>query len=129
MRLVLYLLGVGAMLAAGLGMALLPRLIPNLWLFGLAGGVLTGIIFFNWLLLGATAGAWPRLRTGQVLIVTGLIGAAISLWDGDWKAVAWSGLMIAAGLGLTFPLFRVRRKQKRVNPGPVRPPLNRREQI
>lgn len=129
MRAVFYLVGVLIMLAAGMGMALLPRLIPDLWLFLLAGGVLTGAIFTGWLLLGATAGSWPRLRTGQVLTATGFVALGISLWDSDGTAVLWSGLVILTGVAFSYPLLQARRGRR--NPsaprGPVRPPLGRRE--
>lgn len=129
-RTLFYGLGCAVMLAAGFAMALLPRLAPAWWLFALAGAALSGLISGAWLLIGATAGRRQRPRTGQVLIAGGLCGLGLSFWDAHWIAVIWSSLVLIAGLAFTFPsVFGPSdRASAGGTPGPVRPPLRRRQQ-
>lgn len=120
------------MILASFGMALLTRIAASPWVFGLVGAVLSWLIATGWVVQGATAAGWPRLRSGQVLIAAGLAAVLINLVSRAWLDLAWSSLVALVGAGFTFRppwLARVRRGSSPRMPGPVRPPLTRREEV
>ena len=131
MRALLYVLSICGLAVGGLGLSLLARFAPTLWVFGLGGAVLTGMIAGAWVTLSATADTWPRPRTGQILMITGLLGAAVNEFGGKTLAALWSALVFVAGAALIFPLWpaRHRAERRRRIRGPVRPPLGRREEM
>lgn len=128
MRAVLYGLSAAAMAVAGLAMAMLVWLAPNLLFFFIGGAMLSGIIAGAWVAVGATAGAWPRPRTGQVLIPAGSLGLLLGLWRGDWLAAGWAFLVLLTGVGFAVRIFPERRA-KSARPGAVKAPLGRREEL
>lgn len=128
MRAILYGLACTILFSACLVMSLLARLAPGPLLFAIGGAVLSGLILGAWVVLGATAGAWPRPRTGQVLIAAGAAVTLLNLWQAHWLAALWSLLVLAAGVGFAVQIFPVR-KTHLAKPGSVRPPLGRREQM
>lgn len=127
MSVLLYIGGSVLLLAASVSMALLPRLAPGLIWFMTGGTVLSGLITVAWLMVRATANGWPRPRTGHGLILGGLVGFALGLEHHTLWSAAWSLLVLAAGLGFIFPWPRMRAREQRHEPGPVRAPLGRRE--
>lgn len=130
MRAFLYALSVGGLIVGGFGLSLLARFATALWVFGLGGAVLTGMIAGAWVTLSATADTWPRPRTGQILMAAGLVGAVVNEYSGMTLAALWSALVFMAGAALIFPLWPSRQQAgagRRMR-GPVRPPLGRREE-
>lgn len=123
-----YLLGSFTLLAASLTMAFLPRLAPTVWIFLIAGALLSGLIAGGWTLLSASAGSWPRLRTGPVLIVAGLLALTLGIVDGWWLQAAWGVVGILIGTPLWIArLTRARRQGQ--EPSAARRPLGRGEQF
>ncbi|HWI64820.1 MAG TPA: hypothetical protein VNT75_23570 [Symbiobacteriaceae bacterium] len=127
MKAFLYLLGSLTLLAAALTMALLPRLSPSLWFFVIGGGLLSGLIAGAWTLLSATAGTWPRVRTGPVLVAAGLLAAGLGLADRWWAEVAWGIVGVLVGIPLWVAARRARARDGGPEPFGVRPPLGRRD--
>gem|GEM_PF-1618920 len=128
MRHLLYGLSATAMMAGALGLALLPRMTMDWFWFGLIGAVCSAMIAGGWVLAGATAGQWPRLRAGWVLLAGGGVGVAISLWQWEVFPLVWAFAVWAHGLLFTVRLFpQMRRADAPPKAGPVRPPVSRRE--
>jgi len=125
----LYIFGSLTLLAASLAMSLLPRLSPSLFVFIVCGGLLSGLIAGAWTLLSASAGSWPRLRTGPVLIVAGLISLVLGLLDRWWLEAAWGVVGVLVGIPLLVAARRARARLANQEPVGVRPPLGRREQF
>ena len=130
MRALLYAVGGLAMFLAGFVLVSLPHWQLDLWLFMISGTLLSGVLSGGWLLVGATAGDWPRPRTCHVLLLSGAVGLAAGLWTGEALMLGWSGLFLLAGAGFLLPGMRIRRAGARVtvSRGPVKPPISRREQ-
>ncbi|HWI51936.1 MAG TPA: hypothetical protein VNT01_07330 [Symbiobacteriaceae bacterium] len=129
MKAFLYIIGSLTLLAASLAMSLLPRLSPSLFVFIVGGGMLSGLIAGAWTLLSASAGSWPRLRTGPVLIVAGLISLVLGLLDRWWLESAWGVVGVLVGIPLWVAARRARARYANQEPVGVRPPLGRREQF
>lgn len=129
MRHLVYGLATTTMIGGALGLGLLPRLTTDWLWFGLIGAVLSAAGAGGWVLSGATAGAWPRPRAGWVLMLGGLAGALVNLWDWHPLALLWSLAQGVSGALLIFRLFPVG-QQAGVNrrPGPVQAPVSRRSQ-
>ncbi|MDF2629132.1 MAG: hypothetical protein K0R39_2963 [Symbiobacteriaceae bacterium] len=133
MKAFLYGLSSLLLLASSVVMAFLPRISPSIWWFLIGGGVLSGLMTGAWTGLTASAGSWPRLRMGPILVVAGLIALGLGLWDG-WRGL-WDGwwLEVAWGIGgvlIGIPLWvAVRRRSRSAGGGPfeVKAPLGRRE--
>jgi Kef-type K+ transport system membrane component KefB len=109
--------------------ALLPRLAPSLWVFAVAGGLLSAVIAGSWSILSMTAGTWPRPRTGWVLIVIGAIFGVVFAWQHRWFNALWNLALVLTGLGFIVPVGNRRRSDTADREGGVRPPIGRREGI
>jgi hypothetical protein len=126
MRAFLYGLSCVLLVASAAGMALLPQLVPHLWLFLLIGAPLSAVVPATWLLLSATAGNWRRPRTGLVLLCAGLVAMLYGLVQGDLLGAGWAALVAVTGLLVTYPPFTPRYRRPGQKTGPVRAPLGRR---
>lgn len=129
MKAFLYAFSSLMLLAATLVMAFLPRLSPSVWVFLIGGGLLSGVITGAWAILSASAGAWPRLHTGPVLVAAGLLALGLGLWDRWWPEIAWGVVGLLVGTPLWLAWRRARTRSGAPEPVAVRPPLGRREQI
>jgi hypothetical protein len=127
MRHLLYGIAAAAMMGGALGLALLPRLTTNWLWFLLLGGLCSAAGGGGWVLAGATAGDWPRPRAGWVLMIGGLAGVLISLADPHPLALLWAAAEALGGALLIFPLIRARQRPPAGRPGPVQPPVSRRQ--
>ena len=126
MQAILYGLSSLLLLAATLMMSFLPRVSPSIWWFLMLGALLSGLMTGAWTGLTATAGNWPRLRIGPLVVVAGLIALGLGLWDGWWLEAAWG----VGGLLVGIPLWIAQRRKSRSGasgPFELRPPLGRRE--
>jgi len=99
MRAIFYAMGCAILVVGGMGIAVLPRIAPNWWIFATVGSGAAMLVLGGWVGLRAAAGDdWPRPRTRHMLVVTGVIGAIIALQDRLWLAVFWSIMMALVGL-------------------------------
>jgi len=122
-RRVLYALAVLALAIGALGLALLPRITTHWFWFGLLGACFSGVGAGGWLLAGATAGPWPRPRTGWFLVPAGLVGAAVNAAGGDPLSLLWAVGEAITGVLLLVPLFPSQRQPPaQRGPGPVQAP-------
>lgn len=126
MQAILYVLSTLLLLGSSLMMAFLPRVSPSIWWFLITGGLLSGLMTGAWTGLSASAGSWPRLRMGPLLVVAGLVAFGLGLWDRWWLEAAWG----VGGVLIGIPLWvAIRRRSRNGSGGPfeLRPPLGRRE--
>lgn len=123
--LLLYLLGSIGLLLSAMGMALLPHFAPFPWLFLLVGAPLSGVVAGSWLLITVTADSRPRLHTGPVLALAGLVGVLWSAYLARWPAAGWALLQILIGIPLWISLRRAAAQKAPRAPKPVRHPVGR----
>lgn len=128
MRRLLYVSAAAGMIVGGTGMALLPRLSRGSWhAFALLAALFAIVGGSGWILSGATAGDWPRLRGGWVLMATAGVAAVVSLVDWHPFGLAWACGQGISGALLIFPVWPLRKgggAERR--PGPVQAPPTRR---
>lgn len=105
MRAVFYALGCAILVIGTMGLALLARLAPTWWIFASVGSGAALLMVGGWVGLRVAAGDdWPRPRTRHMLIVTGVIGALISLREMLWLPALWSAMV--GLIGLSFSVTR-----------------------
>jgi peptidoglycan/LPS O-acetylase OafA/YrhL len=125
MKTLLYALGSLVMVGAGLGLALLPHLAPTLAMFIPAGAILSALGAGGWLILSASAGDWPRLHSGPVLVAAALVAIGAGIAEMRWQQYGWGGLLLLGGIPLTVAMVRSRRKRNGREQGVFRGPLGR----
>lgn len=127
MKALLYLLSSLLLLAASLTMSFLPRIAPTVWAFVVEGALLSALIAVAWTALSATAGTWPRLRTGPLLVVAGLLSLGLGLSDGWVLEMAWGAVGLLVGIPLWLAARRNKARTGAQTPSGVQPPLGHRD--
>jgi len=103
MRAVFYALGCTILAVGGLGIAMLPLIAPNWWIFVSIGSGAAMLVLGGWVGLRAAAGDdWPRPRTRHMLVITGAIGMIVSLRAMLWQSALWSLAVVLVGLFFTL---------------------------
>jgi peptidoglycan/LPS O-acetylase OafA/YrhL len=125
MKALLYILGSLVLIGAALGLALLPRLAPTLATFIPAGAILSALAAGGWLILTASAGDWPRLHSGPVLVAAALLAIGVGLMEMRWQQYGWGVLLLLGGVPLSVALVRSRHKRNGREHGVFRGPLGR----
>lgn len=126
-RRLLYVAAAAGMAVGGVGMALLPRLSDSWQAFVLLAALFSALGGGGWVLSGATAGDWPRLRGGWVLMGGAAVAAVVSLIDWHPLGLLWACGQGLSGALLIFPVWPARRTgEKQRRPGPVQAPPTRR---
>lgn len=126
MRRLLYALAAAGMLAGGIGMALLPRLSGSWQAFALLAVFFSLLGGGSWVLSGATAGEWPRLRSGWALMAGAGVAAVVSLVDWHPLGLLWACGQGVSGALLILPVWPLRRTgESQRKPGPVQAPPTR----